>query len=101
MLEQALYNLILNAIEASPTNSSISVAGYLQDQTLEILISAEGSGMPFTPDPNTVSPGPTTKHFGTGIGIPFAFKVCELLGGNIEFKSKKPQGTQIKLQLPQ
>lgn len=101
LLEQALYNLILNAIEASPNDSNIKIDAYLNNQTLEILISDEGIGMPFTPDPHAVSPGPTTKRFGTGIGIPFAFKVCELLGGSIEFEPAKPQGTQIKLQLPQ
>jgi signal transduction histidine kinase len=101
LLEQALYNLVLNAIEASPNDSSIHIEAYLNNKVLNILIRDEGTGMPFTPDPHAVSPGPTTKRFGTGIGIPFAYKVCELLGGSIEFKSSESQGTQVKLQFPQ
>ncbi|MEE9330645.1 MAG: ATP-binding protein, partial [Methylophilaceae bacterium] len=43
----------------------------------------------------------STKRFGTGLGIPFAFKVCEVLNGSIEFTALQPNGTQVKLQFPQ
>jgi signal transduction histidine kinase len=101
LLEQALYNVILNAIEASPANGTIEIKTSLSRDMLEISISDEGPGMPFTPDPHAVSPGPSTKRFGTGLGIPFAFKVCEVLSGNISFNPANPKGTQIRLQLPQ
>lgn len=101
LLEQVFYNLILNSIEASPQNSNIQFAASLQDDMLEINITDMGSGMPFTPDPHAISPGISTKRFGTGLGIPFAFKACEVLSGSIEFKAGYPQGTQIRLQFPQ
>ncbi|HID54116.1 MAG TPA: hypothetical protein EYP41_19020, partial [Anaerolineae bacterium] len=31
-----------------------------------------GSGMPFNPQPTELTPGPSTKRFGTGLGIPCA-----------------------------
>ena len=101
LLEQVFYNLILNAIDASPSGSKIIVATQLVDNTFSCRLSDEGTGMPFTPDPYTLSPGPSTKRFGTGLGIPFAFKVCEVLGGNIIFETAMPQGTCITLSLPQ
>jgi signal transduction histidine kinase len=101
LLEQMLYNLILNAIEASPKHSQIQVTCKLENQILSIEIVDQGSGMPFTPDPHALSPGPTTKRFGTGLGIPFAFKVCEELGGHIHFASKPNSGTTIQITLPQ
>lgn len=101
LLEQALYNLILNAIEASPANGTIEINTSISRDMLEISISDEGPGMPFTPDPHAVSPGPSTKRFGTGLGIPFAFKVCEVLSGSISFNPASPKGTLIRLQLPQ
>ena len=101
LLEQVLYNLLLNAIEASPKQSSIYLTATLSRQSLEINIRDEGSGMPFVPDPHALSPGPTTKRFGTGLGIPFAFKVCEVLNGQVEFMAAEPQGTLIKITLPQ
>lgn len=97
LLEQVFYNLILNAIEASPQNSKIQFDAQINQQVLEICITDQGAGMPFTPEPNTISPGKSTKRFGTGLGIPFAFKACEVLNGNLEFRAVQPKGTQIKL----
>ena len=33
--------------------------------------------MPFAPTDHSLAPGPTTKRFGTGLGIPFALRVVE------------------------
>ncbi len=101
LLEQVLYNLLLNAIEASPKGAAIEISAQITEYLLTIFIRDHGAGMPFTPDPHALSPGPTTKRFGTGLGIPFAFKVCDVLGGSIEFLANPPQGTTIKLSLPQ
>lgn len=101
LLEQMLYNLLLNAIDASSKNSSITINAFLNKNTFSCTIADQGIGMPFTPDPHSLSPGPSTKRFGTGLGIPFAFKVCEVLGGSIAFESVLPQGTCITLTLPQ
>lgn len=101
LLEQTLYNLVLNAIEASPANGAIEINTLLTHDMLEISIRDEGPGMPFTPDPHAISPGPSTKRFGTGLGIPFAFKACEVLSGTVSFSAASPQGALIRLQLPQ
>jgi signal transduction histidine kinase len=43
---------------------------------------------------------PTTKRFGTGIGIPFAFKVCDALGGELKYETRPEGGTAITITLP-
>lgn len=101
LIEQVIYNLILNAIDASPKGSTISISAQLTQVDFSCCITDEGTGMPFIPDPKILSPGPSTKRFGTGLGIPFAFKVCEVLGGNITFEAAKPKGTRITFSLPQ
>ncbi len=101
LLEQVFYNLILNAVEASTQNSKIVITVSIIDRLLEISISDEGNGMPFTPEPGTLSPGKSTKRFGTGLGIPFAFKACEVLNGEISFHSIEPKGTTVRLRFPQ
>lgn len=101
LLEQMLYNLLLNALEASPKGSEILLICKLKAQTLLIIIEDQGPGMPFTPNPHAITPGPTTKRFGTGLGIPFAFKVCEELGGTLSFNSRPAQGTSVTISLPQ
>jgi nitrogen fixation/metabolism regulation signal transduction histidine kinase len=100
LLEQAFYNLLLNAIEATPANSVVKIEVSDAGEFLHVLIADNGSGMPFTPDPHASSPGPTTKRFGTGLGIPFVFKVCETLTVNISFAPREHGGTLVELILP-
>lgn len=101
LLEQMLYNLLLNAAEASPKGSEIQLACHLENNLLTLVMIDQGPGMPFKPDPHALTPGPTTKRFGTGLGIPFAFKVCEELGGAMSFESNAGTGTRIVITLPQ
>jgi signal transduction histidine kinase len=100
LLEQVFYNLLLNAIEAVSSHSKIEILADIAEDSLRILIADRGPGMPFTPDRHAVSPGPTTKRFGTGLGIPFAFKVCENLSSNITFKPREGGGTLIEIIIP-
>lgn len=101
LLEQMLYNLLLNASEASPKGAEIQLLCTLENNLLTLVIIDQGPGMPFKPDPHALTPGPTTKRFGTGLGIPFAFKVCEELGGAMSFESNAGSGTRIVINLPQ
>lgn len=101
LLEQMLYNLLLNASEASPKGAEIQLRCTLENNLLMLVIIDQGPGMPFKPDPHALTPGPTTKRFGTGLGIPFAFKVCEELGGAMSFESEAGSGTRITITLPQ
>lgn len=99
LLEQVIYNLLLNAIDASDQGGDIAITltANLNEFTLQLL--DRGCGMPFTPDPSAVS-APTTKRFGTGLGIPFAFKICDALGGDLKFAARAEGGTVITLVLP-
>jgi signal transduction histidine kinase len=71
----------------------------MDNNQFDLCIIDYGTGMPFTPDPSAIS-APTTKRFGTGIGIPFAFKVCDALGGSLQFSSNTNVGTIITIFLP-
>lgn len=100
LLEQALYNLLLNAAEAVPNGSKLEIHADISSNTLRLLLADRGPGMPFTPDPHATTAGPTTKRFGTGLGIPFTFKVCEALATTISFRAREGGGTLIELELP-
>ncbi|TSA48512.1 MAG: HAMP domain-containing protein [Nitrosomonadales bacterium] len=100
LLEQALYNLLLNAAEASPANGVIDISCAVAEELITLRIADSGPGMPFTPEYSILIPGPSTKRFGTGLGIPFAYKVCEAHGGGINFAAREGGGTVITLTLP-
>jgi len=99
LLEQVIYNLLLNAIDASDNMASIEIQLKVSNDQFTLHLLDNGSGMPFTPDPSAVS-APSTKRFGTGIGIPFAFKVCDALGGGLHFSGRANGGTAITITLP-
>lgn len=99
LLEQVIYNLVLNAIDASSKASHIDIIFEITGKELAIQLLDRGCGMPFTPDPSTIN-SPTTKRFGTGLGILFAFKVCDALNGELKFGSRLDGGTVITISLP-
>ncbi|MFM9912597.1 MAG: ATP-binding protein [Methylophilaceae bacterium] len=97
LMEQAIYNLLLNAIDASPPASVIEAIGAKHAEFVSLYIVDQGCGMPFTPEFNALTPGPTTKRLGTGLGIPFAFKVCEAHGGTLNFQARGSGGTTVTM----
>ncbi|NOT14698.1 MAG: HAMP domain-containing protein [Methylotenera sp.] len=98
LLEQVIYNLLLNAMDASSKDSALEVQVSINAHEVEIKLLDSGVGMPFVPDPSAIS-APTTKRFGTGIGIPFCFKVCDALGGSLQFSARAQGGTAVTISL--
>lgn len=100
LLEQALYGLLNNAVDASPPGSELILMVDRRADEVVLSIDDDGPGMPFDPQPGPLSPGPTTKRFGTGLGIPFAFKVCEAHSAKLAFSARAEGGTRVALHLP-
>ena len=100
LLEQALYGLLTNAVEASSPGGLISMRVEFSDHKATLLIDDNGPGMPFEPKPTDLSPGPSTKRFGTGLGIPFAFKIVKAHAGQLLYEPAPQGGTRVRLELP-
>ncbi len=99
-MEQALYGLLSNAVDASPEGGVLTVGAAARGASLEIIVADQGPGMPFLPEPRGLKPGPSTKRFGTGLGIPVAYKVCRAHGWQLEFKRNEPSGTRVVITAP-
>jgi len=100
LLEQALHGLLSNAVEASPDGARIILRLTRSDDAIGLTIDDQGAGIPFEPDPNDLSPVISTKRFGTGLGIPFAFKVCQAHGGRVSVRQRAEGGTRATFDLP-
>ncbi len=100
LMEQALYTLLANAVDASPVSGKIKVSLMHSEDYVEIHILDSGPGLPFEPKPSNFEPGPSTKRFGTGLGIPIAFKICQKHGWNLTFNVIEDQGTEVVLAAP-
>ncbi len=96
--ERSISNLIDNAIEASPINNLIRIIVVNDNNSVEIIIQDSGKGI--SPE-NIRKIG--TKGFthgkigGTGIGVFYAKKFVEELGGQFSVESKLGKGTKVRL----
>ncbi len=99
LMEQALYGLLSNALEASRRGGRVRAGVRATGSHTVIEIQDWAGGMPFLPDPTRLEPGPTTKRFGTGLGIPIAFKVCKTHGWQLGFEVVD-NGTLVTLSAP-
>ncbi|MFA9461088.1 sensor histidine kinase [Thiohalorhabdus sp. Cl-TMA] len=100
LMEQALYGLLVNAVEASPRGGTVSVQASRAGGSFAIRIEDQGPGLSFLPEPSETGPGPSTKPSGTGLGIPFAFKVCEAHGWALHFQNIENGGARAVITGP-
>jgi len=100
LMEQALYGLMANAVDASPRGSRLTVGFHTDLDHVIISLRDEGGGLPFQPEADNLEPGPSTKRFGTGLGIPIAFKICQTHGWGLTFEINKGEGTEVLITAP-
>lgn len=100
LLEQAIYGLLNNAVEASPRGASVRVGVEHRDAQVRLTVSDDAGGIPFRPEPSGLAPGPSTKRFGTGLGIPVAYKICGTHGYTLEFHVREGDGTDAVILAP-
>jgi signal transduction histidine kinase len=100
LLEQALHGLFANALEASPQGACLYVTTVFDADRAVLEICDQGPGMAVVPDPQASAPLPTTKRRGTGLGIPFAYKVIHAHDGELNYDSAPGGGTRVRVRLP-
>ncbi|SEB91837.1 HAMP domain-containing sensor histidine kinase [Paenibacillus sp. GP183] len=99
-LQQALVNVIKNAVEASMEKAVVQIKLELKDDQAEIKIIDKGKGM--TPDEiqRIGTLFYTTKESGTGLGTSVAVRIIEAMKGRIIYESEKGIGTVCTISLP-
>ena len=100
LMEQAIHALLGNAVEASPRGGTVRLRLARKERAVELRIDDEGPGIAFEPDPRELSPGPSTKRGGFGLGIPVAWKICNAHGGALDIRRRDPRGTRVTVSLP-
>jgi two-component system, sensor histidine kinase RegB len=100
LLAQALRRLVVNAREASPAGSPVSVKVDRDADTVRIRVEDVGSGMEADHLARAGEPFFTTKSRGMGLGLYFARSVVEQCGGRLQLDSAPARGTTATLALP-
>lgn len=100
LLEQALLNLVKNAMDAvgNTEGASISLSAHRNEVGAVTLdVSDNGSGIPAEILGSIFIPFFTTKRGGSGIGLSLVKQIVQMNGGRIEVKSTPGAGTTFTL----
>ena len=99
-LRQALLNLVVNAIQASPREGTVKLSVAGECLGARIVVHDDGVGM--TPEvlDRIRKPYFTTKEGGTGLGVAVTRGIVEQHGGQMDIKSASGKGTTVTITLP-
>ncbi len=99
-LQQALMNLVLNAVDASPAGSTVALRG--RPHQHQACIEVENYGKPIPPDTlaHMFEPFFTTKPGGTGLGLAIARNLARAQGGDLTLAVNGPSRVRFSLNLP-
>jgi two-component system nitrogen regulation sensor histidine kinase NtrY len=99
-LEQALINIVRNAVDASlETNGGVAVGWRAEGDWVELVVEDEGRGLPDTS--NLFVPFFTTKPNGSGIGLALSRQIAEAHGGTITLVNRSgAAGCRATMRLP-
>lgn len=99
-LEQALLNLVINAIQASTSGEVVTLRAIPYDGGVAIEVTDRGAGIPKETRPQILNPFFTTKKEGTGLGLPIVNKIVEAHAGRLEFADNPDKGVTFRIILP-
>lgn len=101
-IEQALQNILRNAIEAMPDGGTLRVSSAVSDggACVDILIQDTGHGIPEADKSRIFQSFFTTKIKGTGLGLTIVQRVLKNHGGEIVMEQPDAGGTRVLVRLP-
>ncbi len=104
LLEQAIQNLISNALKYSPASTVVVIRGELQGGDVVISVDDSGVGIP-ADEMEFISErfyrARTAEGVpGTGIGLNFVAQIMKLHGGQVEVRSVEGEGSTFTLRFP-
>src|SRR5437879_1109104 len=104
-LEQALTEIVSNALDAMPEGGRLEIAARTQQGTsgatgVVLEVADSGRGIPPEILPNLCEPFFTTRPEGTGLGLAIAKRYIEEAGGQLDIVSAVARGTTARRWMP-
>jgi two-component system, NtrC family, sensor histidine kinase HydH len=98
-MTQVFLNVLLNAIEATPENGSVSIGYSISPDNVAIAVEDSGEGIPRENLDKLFDPFFTTKKKGTGLGLAIVKSIVQGHEGEIEIESEPGKGTKFTITL--
>jgi signal transduction histidine kinase len=99
-INQALANVVRNAIDASPPGTEVLVRARAVADGVELSVVDRGPGVPPAEREAIFAPFFTTKEQGTGLGLAIAREFVRAHGGELRVVDSGEPGTTFVLHLP-
>jgi signal transduction histidine kinase len=101
-LNQVWMNLLVNAAQAVKDQGEVTISTSLETNSVAIMISDTGSGIPEDKLSRIFEPFFTTKPVGegTGLGLSISYGIVERHGGTIDVVSEVGKGTTFAIRIP-
>ncbi len=100
LLERVLFNLIRNALQASPPDSVVTVKTRSDSGVVEAAILDRGVGISPADQEQIFNPFFTTRAGGVGLGLAISAKIADEHRGSIAVESQPGRGSTFFLRLP-
>jgi signal transduction histidine kinase len=100
LIKQAFFNIIQNAFDAMPAGGRLRVRTWGERRRAFVSFSDTGGGIPPDTARKILQPFFTTRHRGTGLGLPIALSIVQAHGGELSFESRPGNGTTFIISFP-
>jgi two-component system NtrC family sensor kinase len=101
-LQQVFLNLFINALQAMPDGGTLRVRAYAENDSLKVIVSDTGVGIPKEHIDSVFDPFFTTKEIGkgTGLGLSVSYGIIRKHRGTISVESEVGKGTSFTIVIP-
>lgn len=106
LIEQALFNLVENAIRYSPEGGMVTIEVYGDTETIEFKVRDRGSGIPAPDLPRIferfyrADKSRDRKSGGTGLGLAIVRHIALAHGGSVNAESWAGEGSVFSIRIP-
>ncbi len=101
-LGQILMNIVTNSIQAMADGGTLSIQTTEKDDSVQIVVTDTGGGIPSSLRDRVLEPFFTTKApgEGTGLGLSISYGIVTRCGGDLSLQSGEQGGTTCFITLP-
>lgn len=103
LMEQALFNVVFNAVQISPEGSPVSIELICKKDKMKYVVEDEGPGIPEEELEKIFEKFYRSKnqsHVGSGLGLSISKSIVETHGGTLTAENRKEGGARFCIEIP-